>query len=41
VLEGHIPNPQDLRRYYNEQFAQAEKAWQKLHPPEDKEGNKS
>jgi hypothetical protein len=32
VLEGHVPNPEDLRRYYNEQFQQAQQAWQTLHP---------
>jgi uncharacterized protein (DUF697 family) len=31
VLEGHVPNTEDLRRYYKEQFDQAEQAWKRLH----------
>lgn len=27
VHKGHVPRPEDLRRYYNEQFILAEKAW--------------
>jgi uncharacterized protein (DUF697 family) len=27
VHEGHVPQPEELRRYYNEQLMQAEKAW--------------
>jgi uncharacterized protein (DUF697 family) len=27
VHEGHVPNPEDLRRYYREQLVLAEKAW--------------
>jgi hypothetical protein len=29
VHEGHVPNPQDLRRYYREQLALAEQAFKK------------
>lgn len=32
VLEGHVPDPADLRRYYQEQLQQAEEAWKRLHP---------
>ena len=27
VHEGHVPRPEDLRRYYKEQLALAEQAW--------------
>jgi uncharacterized protein (DUF697 family) len=27
VHQGHVPRPEELRRYYQEQLAQAEKAW--------------
>jgi uncharacterized protein (DUF697 family)/predicted GTPase len=27
VREGHVPDPEDLRRYYREQLSQAEKMW--------------
>jgi uncharacterized protein (DUF697 family)/predicted GTPase len=27
VHEGHVPRPEDLRRYYREELARAEKAW--------------
>jgi uncharacterized protein (DUF697 family) len=30
VHQGHVPNPEDLRRYYREQLAMAEKAWSGL-----------
>jgi uncharacterized protein (DUF697 family) len=33
VLEGHVPDPEDLRRYYKDQLDEAETAWKKLHPP--------
>jgi uncharacterized protein (DUF697 family)/predicted GTPase len=32
VLEGHVPDPADLRRYYKDQLDQAETAWKQLHP---------
>jgi uncharacterized protein (DUF697 family) len=32
VLEGHVPDPQDLRRYYKDQLDRAEAAWQQLQP---------
>jgi hypothetical protein len=30
VHQGHVPNPEDLRRYYREQLSQAESAWSAL-----------
>ncbi len=36
VLEGHVPNTQDLKKYYNAQLVQAEDAWKRLHPSEKK-----
>lgn len=33
VLEGHVPDSADLRRYYGEQLTQAQDAWKRLHPP--------
>jgi uncharacterized protein (DUF697 family) len=33
VHKGHVPRPEDLRRYYREELALAEKAWKALHPP--------
>ena len=36
VLEGHVPNTQDLKKYYNAQLEQAEDAWKRLHPSEKK-----
>jgi len=36
VLQGHVPNTQDLKKYYNVQLEQAEEAWKRLHPPEKK-----
>ncbi len=32
VLQGHVPDPADLRRYYKDQLEEAESAWKKLHP---------
>ncbi|MFO0841241.1 MAG: DUF697 domain-containing protein [Gemmataceae bacterium] len=32
VLEGHMPDPAELRRYYGEQLSLAQAAWQRLHP---------
>jgi uncharacterized protein (DUF697 family)/predicted GTPase len=32
VLEGHVPKPEDLRRYYKDQLGRAEEAWKRLHP---------
>jgi uncharacterized protein (DUF697 family) len=32
VLEGHVPDPADLRRYYKEQLNQAEAAWKAMYP---------
>jgi uncharacterized protein (DUF697 family)/predicted GTPase len=32
VLQGHVPDPADLRRYYKNQLDQAETAWKELHP---------
>jgi uncharacterized protein (DUF697 family) len=29
VLEGHVPDADDLKRYYNEQFSLAQSAWKK------------
>ena len=29
VHKGHVPKPEDLRRYYQEQLAQAERLWRK------------
>lgn len=31
VLEGHVPDADDLRRYYGEQLGLAERAWKNLH----------
>ena len=36
VLQGHQPNTQDLKKYYNAQLGQAEEAWKRLHPEEKK-----
>jgi uncharacterized protein (DUF697 family)/predicted GTPase len=33
VHQGHVPRPEELRRYYHEQLTRAEKAWQKKQPP--------
>jgi uncharacterized protein (DUF697 family) len=30
VHQGHVPQPDDLRRYYQEQLALAERAWKSL-----------
>jgi uncharacterized protein (DUF697 family)/predicted GTPase len=30
VHKGHVPNPEDLRRYYREQLSMAEQAWSSL-----------
>jgi uncharacterized protein (DUF697 family) len=38
VLEGHAPDPQDLKRYFKAELEQAEQAWQKLHSPPAKKG---
>jgi uncharacterized protein (DUF697 family) len=32
VHQGHVPRPEDLRRYYREQLARAEKAWPAKRP---------
>jgi uncharacterized protein (DUF697 family) len=32
VLEGHVPDAEDLRRYYQKELAHAEEEWKKLHP---------
>jgi uncharacterized protein (DUF697 family)/predicted GTPase len=32
VLEGHMPDPEELRRYYREQLALAQKAWSGKQP---------
>jgi uncharacterized protein (DUF697 family) len=32
VLQGHVPDPADLRRYYKDQLDQAETSWKQLHP---------
>jgi uncharacterized protein (DUF697 family) len=32
VHQGHIPRPEDLRRYYREQLTRAEKAWSHKQP---------
>jgi uncharacterized protein (DUF697 family) len=31
VLEGHVPDPAELRRYYGEQLNLAQAAWKRLH----------
>jgi len=31
VHQGHVPKPDDLRRYYREQLALAQQSWTKLH----------
>jgi uncharacterized protein (DUF697 family) len=31
VHQGHVPKPDDLRRYYKEQLALAQQSWTKLH----------
>ena len=42
VLEGHVPDPKDLRRYYREELGRAEESWKRLHPePAGQQGNKS
>ncbi len=33
VHEGHVPRPEDLRRYYKEQLTLAEQAWSHRSPP--------
>ena len=38
VHQGHVPRPEDLRRYYQEQLALAEKAWQKLRSRRPQDG---
>jgi uncharacterized protein (DUF697 family) len=38
VHEGHVPRPEDLRRYYRQQLAQAEKAWARDGAPHPAEG---
>ena len=30
VHQGHVPQPEDLRRYYHEQLSLAEKSWTAL-----------
>ena len=35
VHEGHIPKPQDLRKYYKEQLALAEQSWGRVMQPRD------
>lgn len=30
VHKGHAPNPEDLKRYYQEQLNRAEKTWKKI-----------
>ena len=30
IHQGHVPQPDDLRRYYREQLALAEQAWKSL-----------
>ncbi len=37
VHKGHIPKPEDLRRYYEEQLAQAERMWLGTKPAKPKE----
>ncbi len=32
VLEGQVPDPADLRRYYKDQLEQAETTWRTMHP---------
>jgi uncharacterized protein (DUF697 family) len=33
VHEGHVPKPEDLRRYYHEQLTQAERTWSLFRKP--------
>jgi uncharacterized protein (DUF697 family) len=37
VLQGHVPDTADLKRYYDEQLKKASDAWQKLHPSSKQE----
>ncbi len=30
VHKGHVPKPEDLKRYYHEQFTEAQRAWTKI-----------
>ena len=32
VLEGHIPDPKDLKRYYQDQLDKAEQNWKAARP---------
>jgi uncharacterized protein (DUF697 family)/predicted GTPase len=42
VLEGHVPDPKDLRRYYREELGRAEESWKRLHPePAGQQGKNS
>lgn len=37
VQQGHVPDPQDLKRYYSEQLNQAQTIWQQRHDSEKKD----
>jgi hypothetical protein len=37
VHQGHVPQPEELRRYYKEQLAEAEKTWRR---PPDRTGER-
>jgi uncharacterized protein (DUF697 family) len=39
MLEGHVPNSDELRRYYQEQFTLAESTWKNLHEDSEKKGD--
>jgi uncharacterized protein (DUF697 family) len=39
VLQGHVPHPDDLRRYYKEQLSLAEQAWKDAHPKKTSTGS--
>ena len=38
MQRGHVPQAEDLRRYYKEQLAQAEKTWSKMVSAKGKDG---
>jgi uncharacterized protein (DUF697 family) len=41
VHEGHVPSAEDLRRYYREELATAEQAWQRIAPGRNKPAEKA
>jgi uncharacterized protein (DUF697 family)/predicted GTPase len=40
VHKGHVPKPEDLRRYYQEQLALAERSWSKIRPGTEDKGTR-